>query len=122
MKTSQLILGAALAAGLFTTSAFAYVEQPTAWPQAPRADVPTVIKVVNPVDLPASSEGQTVKVVFTVDQNGQPQHIRVPSGTDATLKKSIVTALSQWRFAPVLVKGVPVSSRVVMPLKLLPEV
>lgn len=119
MKTSQLILGAALAAGLFSTSAFAYVEQPTPWPQAPRTDVPVVTKVVNPTDLPQRSQGMTIDVSFTVDASGQPRNIRLLSVSDSALEKKLIPALSQWRFAPVLKNGAPVSTRVVMPLKLI---
>ena len=119
MKTSRLILGAALAAGLFSTSAFAYVEQPTPWPQAPRADVPVVAKVVKPTNLPLSSEGMTVDVSFTVDKDGQPRDIRLVSINDSALEKKLIPALSQWRFTPVQKNGVPVSTRVIMPLKLI---
>jgi len=119
MKTSQLLLGTALAAGLFSTSAFAYVEQPTPWPQAPRADVPVVTKVVKPMGLPLRAEGQTVNVAFTVDPTGQPRNIRLLSVSDSDLERKLIPALAQWRFAPVQKNGLPVSTRVVMPVKLI---
>lgn len=119
MKSLKLFSGAALAAGLFATSAFAYTEQPTPWPQAPRADVPVVAKVVNPTGLPQRAEGQTIDVAFTVDASGQPRNIRLLGVSDPTLSKSLIPALSQWRFTPVQKNGVPVSTHVVMPIKLL---
>jgi len=119
MKTSQLISGAALAVGLFSSSAFAYVEQPTPWPQTPRADRPVVSKAVMPTGLPTRYEGATVEVAFTVDATGQPRNIQLLQESDSRLIKRLVLAISQWRFTPAQKNGVPVSTRVVMPLKLL---
>jgi TonB family protein len=119
MKSLKLFSGAALAVGLFSTSAFAYTEQPTPWPQVARPDVPVVAKVVSPAGLPQRTEGQTVNVAFTVDASGQPRNIRLMGAADPDLAKSLIPALSQWRFTPVQKNGVPVSTRVVMPLKLI---
>ena len=119
MKMIKILIGAILAGGIVSTSALASVETASVWPQTAQAGKPTVTKVVNPTRLPQSAEGATVKVAFTVDANGQPRDIRLLSPADPYLTQSLVTALSQWRFNPVQKDGVPVSTRVVMPLKLI---
>ena len=119
MKMFKNLLGAALAGGILTTSAFAYVEQPTPWPQAPRVDVPVVSKVVNPVNLPQRHEGATVQVSFTIDPTGQPRNIKVLAPSDPDLARALIPALAQWRFTPVQRNGAPVSTRVVLPIKLI---
>src|SRR5437868_3598036 len=118
MKTIKMLFGAALVGGVISTSAFAYTETPSAWPQAARPGVPTVTKVVNPTGLPQRFEGATVHVSFTVDPTGQPRNIRLLDESDANLAKSLTVAVSQWQFAPVQKNGVPVSTKVLLPLKL----
>ena len=117
MKMIKLLAGAALAGGLIS-STFASEEAPTAWPQSARTDKPTVTKVVNPTGVPQRHEGATVDVTFTVDANGQPHHIKVLSPADPDLTRSLVPAIAQWRFTPAQKNGAPVSTRVLLPLKL----
>jgi TonB family protein len=118
MKMIKILVGAVLAGGIVSSSAFASVEALSVWPQIARADKPTVTKVVNPTGLPQRVDGATINVAFTVDQNGAPQNIRLLSSSDRLLERSLIPALAQWRFAPVLKNGAPVSTPVVMPLKL----
>jgi len=119
MKPTKLFISAALACGLLSVSALAYVEQPTPWPQAPRADVPVVVKAVSPLAVRQIYEGSTIMVAFTVDPSGQPKHIRIVNNDDPLLSRSLIPTLEQWRFAPVQKNGVAVSTRVLLPIKLI---
>ena len=119
MKMIKMLFGAALVGGVLSSSALAYTEQPSAWPQAARPGVPAIAKVVSPTGLPQRYEGETVNVSLTVDAMGQPRHIRVLNTADATLTKSVTAAVSQWQFTPVQKNGVPVSTKVLLPLKLI---
>jgi TonB family protein len=121
MKTFKLLLGATLMGGLLSTSAFAYKEQPTPWPQAARVDIPTVAKVVKPTNLPANLAGSIVTLSFTIDAMGHPQSIKVVSPRNVNLKDSLLPAFAQWRFAPAQKAGLPASTRVELPLKLIAE-
>jgi TonB family protein len=118
MKMIKILVGAVLAGGI-VSSTFANVETATAWPQVAQADKPTVAKVVEPTGVPQQMEGATIQVAFTVDQNGAPQHIRLLTSYNPALERSLLPALAQWRFTPVQKNGAPVSTRVVMPLKLI---
>jgi TonB family protein len=113
------LVGAVLAGGILTTTAFAYVEQPTPWPQAPRADVPVVVKAVDLTGLPQRHEGATVELSFTVDTAGRPRNIRLLAPSDPELARRLIPTFAQWRFTPVQKNGVPVPMNVVMPLKLI---
>jgi len=119
MKMIKMLFGAALVGGVISTSAMAYTEQASAWPQAALPGVPTVNKVVNPTGLPQRYEGATVDVSMTVDAMGQPRNIKLLNHADPALAKQLISAVSQWRFTPVQKKGVPVATRVVLPLKLI---
>jgi TonB family protein len=119
MKTIKMLFGAALVGGVLSTSALAYTEQASAWPQAARPGVPTVAKVVNPTRLPQRFEGSTINVSLTVDAKGQPHNIKLLNASDADLVKSLTAAVAQWEFTPVQKNGVPVATKVVLPLKLI---
>jgi TonB family protein len=118
MKMIKLLLGAALAGGLLSNVSLAAIDAPTALPQAPRADCPTVTKVVNPTGLPQRAAGTTVNVSFLVDQSGRPHYIRLVSASDPAVARSLIPALAQWRFHPRMKKGVPVATYVEMPIEL----
>ncbi|MBL9216410.1 MAG: TonB family protein [Opitutaceae bacterium] len=119
MKINSLLAGAVLLSGLFSASALARFDEPTPWPQAPRDDVPVVNKVVNPTNLRRHHMGAEVEVAFTVDATGQPRDIRFVKPVDHELAARLMPALEQWRFTPAQKNGVPVPTKVVMPLKVI---
>lgn len=80
------------------------------------APIPT--SVVRPVNLPNSYRGETVRLAMTIDAAGQAHDIKVLSGNDRALTKSLVMAVSQWQFTPARQNGQAVSVKVELPLEL----
>ena len=117
MKTKSLVIAALLGGLLSSASAFTLVT-PAATATPVKFEAPVPSKVVSPTELPPSFKGQTVDVSFTVDVNGQVSNVRLVRATDQYLTKSLVSALSQWKFTPARKNGVPVSTKVVLPLQL----
>jgi TonB family protein len=117
MKIKSLVIATALVVGLFSASAYAYtsdaIGQGVQYLQAP---VP--IKIVSPTGLPYSLKGETVTLLLTIDAAGQPHNIKIVIGDTPMLRRSLVAAVSQWQFTPALRNGVPVSTKIVMPLRL----
>jgi len=118
MKSKSIALAAAIL-GLSATSVFATTtaahDQSVA---AIRLDVPVPAKVVAPTDLPRRYEGATVRLSLTIDAAGVPHDIKVVSTRDNALTRSLVTAVSQWRFTPARRNGTPVSTKVELPIEL----
>lgn len=83
-----------------------------------KANLPKPIVVVAPEDVPHRFANTTVRVSLTLDATGCPSNIRVISPNAAYLDKSVVAALSQWRFSPMVRDGSPVAQNVVLPLTL----
>jgi protein TonB len=79
--------------------------------------MPVPVAVVTPA---VSSEyvGVKVDVEFTVDQQGKPANVTVPSATDETLAAAVVDAVKQWKFKPAERNGAPVATKVVLPVKI----
>jgi TonB family protein len=119
MKMFKMLFGAALVGGVLSTSALAYTEQPSVWPQVARPGIPAIAKVVNPTRLPQRYEGATVNISLTVDPTGQPRHIKLLTPADPELARSLIAAVSQWQFTPVQKNGVPVATKVMLPIKLI---
>jgi len=117
MKTIKFLLGAALVGTLSTVSTFASTGQPAAAVSGP-TDKPSVLSTVSPTELPLRHEGALVEVTLVVDASGQPHSIHVVSPADPALAKRLVPAISQWRFSPAHRNGVPIATRVVLPLQL----
>ena len=117
MKMKSVILSAAILGGLFSVSSFANViVQAGTAPEKFEAPVP--VKVVNPTGLFRRHEGETVKLSLTVDAAGQPHDIRIMAGQDQNLTERLLPAVAQWKFIPAKKDGVPVSSRIVLPVQL----
>ncbi len=112
MKTPSLVLAALLAGGL-AVSASALPLTAVAPLQAPAP-----VKVVSPTDLPRSFAGKTVKLSMIIDADGRPHDIKVVAVSDRNLTRSLVAAVSQWRFSPARQNGVAVSTAVVLPVEL----
>ncbi|MBI2497249.1 MAG: TonB family protein [Opitutae bacterium] len=118
MQSKHIVLATALL-GLLSTTAFAAT--PAAHRQATASlqlDYPAPAKVVSPTNLPRTFEGATVVVSLTIDESGQPHDVKVVSAKDRLLTKSLVSAVSQWRFTPARKNGTPVATKVLLPLEL----
>jgi TonB family protein len=83
--------------------------------KGPGMPEPTV--VVTP-RVEAAYEGASVEVTFVVDATGRPTALAVASAPDATLAAAVVEAVSKWRFKPVLRNGVPVATKVALPVRI----
>ena len=82
--------------------------------------IPVPIAVVSPSVGPEYN-GATVQLEFTVDTNGKPSAFSVKSATDQALATSVVAAVKQWRFKPVVKDGVPVATKVVLPVRVVDD-
>ena len=119
MKMKSLVIAAALLGGLLSTaSAVTLVDTGLAAVVAGKNEAPVPVHVVNPTNLPRSHMGATVNLKFTVDEHGRAHDIRVVSDKDRAAAKSLVAAISQWKFTPARKNGVPVSAKVELPLQL----
>ncbi len=119
MKSKSLVIAAALVGSLFSSvSAVTIVDTGLAAVIAGKLEAPVPVSIVNPANLPPSYKGATVNLKFTVDETGQAHDIRVVSNKDRVVAKNLVAAISQWKFTPARQNGVPVSSKVTLPLQL----
>jgi protein TonB len=78
--------------------------------------IPVPITVVSP-EVDGYDVGQTVQVQFVVDLTGHTEDVSVKSASDRDLGVAVVNAVKQWRFEPALRNGVPVATRVVLPVR-----
>ena len=83
-----------------------------------RTDIPVPISVIMP-EVESRFAGQLVTLEFVVDPTGKPVQI-APStpGASADLVKAVTAAIAQWKFSPVLVDGLPVARKVVLPVSI----
>jgi TonB family protein len=118
MKTkSKLALSLGLLAAPLALMAWtpekAYVES-----YRNRTVTPVPTSVVSPEVSPKFA-GKTVVLEFVVDPTGKPTSITsVTPGADAELVASVTDAVSQWKFTPAHVDGVPVARKVALPVNI----
>ena len=117
MKIKSLVIATALASSLFAASAHAFTLDANG-KSVPHLQVPVPAKIVSPTGLPCGLKGAKVTLKLTIDAAGQPHDITIVTGDTPMLRRSLVAAVSQWQFAPARRNGVPVSTKVVMPLRL----
>ena len=111
-----LSLGALTSAVAFATTAEqSYIES-----CRKGSDVPVPVTVVSP-SVSSDYAGMTVQLEFTVDVTGKPADLSVKSDTDATLGVAVMDAVKHWRFKPAVSNGVPVATKVVLPVKIVDE-
>lgn len=121
MKASKLAILLGLGASLVSfasasdDSAQAYL---ASYRKAPGVPVP--VSVVTP-RVSEPSIGQQVEVEFTVTTSGRPEGVTVVSTTDANLADDVVDAVKQWQFAPATKNGVPVETKVILPVRVVPS-
>jgi TonB family protein len=86
--------------------------------KAPGAPVP--ISVVSP-QVGQNFTGDSVEIEFLVDTTGKTSDFVVKSSSDATLSGLVVAAVKQWEFAPAIRDGVPVATKVDLPVRIVDE-
>jgi hypothetical protein len=117
MKTvSKLILLISLLAAplalLAKTPEEAYLES-----YKDRTDTPVPVKVVTP-EVSSGYVGTAVKLEFTIDGAGLPKDIIVLDAVPADLAKSLTTAVAGWKFQPLVRDGKAISTKVVLPVRI----
>ncbi len=58
-----------------------------------------------------------VRVLFVVDEDGRPESAKVGSASHPGFGPRAVEAVEQWRFAPAYKDGVPVETRMMLPIR-----
>jgi TonB family protein len=87
-----------------------------------RTDAPVPTSVTMP-EVSSRFVGQQVVLEFVVDPTGTPTSITsITPGADAELIASVTEAVSQWKFAPVVVNGKPVPRKVALPVNIVDSV
>lgn len=104
---------------LGTAAAFASSNPEQAYIESCRKDpgVPVPIAVVTPA-ISTEYAGSKVDLEFVVDQTGKPSQLTVKSDTDETLAAAVLDAVKQWKFKPAERNGVPVPTKVALPVKI----
>lgn len=119
MKTKSIVIATvALLGALSSASALTLVAPSRASAAPVKFEAPVPTSIVQPTDLPSSFMGKVVEVALTVGADGQAQDVKVLRATDKYLRRSLTAAVSQWKFTPARKNGVPVSSKVILPLEL----
>lgn len=79
--------------------------------------VPVPIAVVSPI-VGSEFSGGSVQLEFVVDADGKPSAFSVRSATDKALATAVVRAVKKWRFQPAFANGVPVATKVMLPVSI----
>lgn len=80
---------------------------------------PTAIRMVEPfypIEMKLARTPGRVRVTALVDETGRVQDPKLESASHAAFGASALEAVGQWRFKPALRDGVPVATRVSLPL------
>jgi protein TonB len=115
-NTEKLALLLSLGALLPLAASASTLEQSYVESYHRNTDVPVPIEVVAPV-ANGYDIGESVQVEFVVDTAGRPSGISVKSAADREFADAVVDAVKQWRFSPALRNGVPVATRVILPVR-----
>ena len=119
MNLKKIVLATALLGGLLSTSAFATtIEAHNKTIANIHLTAPAPVKIVNPVNLPYRFMEAIVTLTLTIDETGTPRDIKVVSRGDRDATESLVAAVAQWKFTPGLLNGVPVTTKVTLPIEL----
>lgn len=117
MNAQRVLLAALLISGL-STAARASVVVSDVVTDRTGFTAPAPAMVVAPEALPSRYRDETVQLSLTIDEAGRPQNIGLARGNDPQLARRLFPAVAQWQFKPALRNGVPVSAKVVLPLRL----
>jgi protein TonB len=80
--------------------------------------VPVPVSVVSPTVYGSEFHGTSVQLEFVVDAQGMPTGFKVVSAPDPILADTVVEAVKKWRFLPAEANGVPVATKVALPVKI----
>lgn len=117
MNTPRLLLTALAASGLFAAAhATVIVSEVATDPASFSAPAPAMI--VAPQAVPHRYRNETVRLSLIIDENGRPSDIALARGQDPYLARRLFPAVAQWQFKPATRHGVPVATRVVLPVRL----
>ena len=114
-------LAVLLSLGAFTSFASAkpveqtYLESCLKGPGVP---VPTM--VITP-HVASSYIGDTVDIEFTVSPTGKTSQFSIVSSPDTRLGDAVLQAVMQWQFAPAQRDGVPITAKVVLPVRIVDD-
>jgi protein TonB len=106
-------LSAAVASA--TTPEQAYIKSCTKEP-----GYPVPVAVVSPSVGPEHA-GSVVQLEFVVNTAGKPVDLSVKSHSDDRLAAAVMDAVKQWRFKPAQRDGVPVETKVALPVKIVDD-
>ena len=81
--------------------------------KAPGVPVPTTV-IAPSVD--SKFVGDTVDVEFTVSATGKTSSFSIVSSPDVMLSDAVLQAVRQWQFTPAQRDGVPMATKVVLPV------
>jgi TonB family protein len=84
---------------------------------ATRTDMPVPVKAIAP-EVPKEVESVEIEVKFVVDTAGVPREISVADSVDSALGESLVAAVGQWRFRPLLKDGKAVTAKMILPVRI----
>lgn len=80
--------------------------------------VPVPVSVVSPANISSDYAGAKVDLAFTVDAQGKPIDFMIMASPDAVLAKTVMDAVSKWRFTPAQKDGSAVAKKVVLPVRI----
>jgi periplasmic protein TonB len=80
--------------------------------------VPVPVAVVSPTVVGSEYNGTTVELEFVVDEQGKTANLSVKSAPDKALAAAVTDAVKQWKFKPAERNGVPVATKVALPVKI----
>ena len=114
-------LAVLLSLGVFASLASAKsVEQTYLESYQKTTGVPVPTLVISP-HVDNQYIGATVNVEFTVNATGKTSDFAVVSSPDTTLSYTVLEAVKQWQFTPALRDGVPVTTKVVLPVHIVDQ-
>jgi TonB family protein len=79
--------------------------------------VPVPVAVVSPIVGPEYN-GSVVHLEFVVDEKGKPVDLAIKSAPDDRLASTVLDAVKQWKFKPAERDGLPVETRVALPIRI----
>jgi len=119
MKMKSVTVIAALLAGVLSVSSFgSVIAGPAPASASEKLEAPVPVKVVNPTGIFRRHLDATVMLSLTVDATGHPRDIKLLRGSDNNLTEKLLPVVAQWRFTPAKKNGVPVATRIKLPLQL----
>jgi len=123
MNFKNILLAATVTAGLLSTSALtaSVIVDSVVTTDVASYSAPTPLKIVAPSGIARRFQGETIRLSLTIDETGKPRNIALLSQQDSNLVRNLLPAIAQWKFAPAMKNGRPISADVVLPVELVDE-